>query len=87
MVNQCGPGQDRAIYEFKVCECIFHGGQYGSAVSELDGFIKNKAAHRALRRKAILMKGQAYIQLGEIDKALDTFLSFSMEYPKAKDLK
>ncbi|MFC1676496.1 tol-pal system YbgF family protein, partial [Planctomycetota bacterium] len=45
----------------------------------------NKATHRNFVKKAMLMNGLAYIQLGEPDKAIDSFFAFMAEYPKAKD--
>jgi len=85
IIKWCSPGRRRSEMEFKVCECIFRDGQYRTAISELDRFLaKNKAANRSLSKEAILMKGQCYIQLGEIDKAINEFLTLGIEYPETK---
>jgi len=87
IVNQCGPGQDKAKYELKVCECLFNGGEYQSAVSELERFtMSNKASYRVLVIKAIMLKGQTYIRMGDLDKAINTFFTLMIEYPEGKQV-
>jgi tetratricopeptide (TPR) repeat protein len=84
IVGQCGPNQEKTIYEFNVCECLFNSGQYDSTIREIDNFIKdNKATNKALVRRAIMLRGQAYVHLGDIDRATDTFFTLMVEYPKA----
>ena len=85
IVNQCGPDQDKTIYELKVCECIFNSGQYASAIPELNRFIRNnKATNRVLVKQAILLKGRAYIQLGEMGRAYNAFLELMIDDPETK---
>ncbi len=85
IVKQCGPNQKKSIYEFKVCECLFNNSQHEDAINGIDSFIKNnKATHRTLISKAIMLKGQAYVHLGNIDQAVDTFLTLLFEYPRTK---
>ena len=85
IVNQCGSDQDKTIYELKVCECIFNSGQYTSAIPELNRFIRNnKATNRVLVKQAILLKGRAYVQLGEMGRAYNTFLELMIDYPETK---
>jgi len=85
IVKLCRTDQDKIIYEFKVCECIFSSGQHAKAISELDDFIRgNKATNRLLVKQAILVKGRAYLQLSEIDRAQDTFLQLMIDYPETK---
>ena len=51
----------------------------------LESFIRNnKATNRALVSKAIILKGQAHIQLGDIDQAKEEFLTLMIEYPETK---
>ena len=48
-------------------------------------FVKdNKAAHRTLVIKAIMLEGRAYVQVGNIDRAIETFLTLLIEYPRTK---
>jgi TolA-binding protein len=85
IIKQCGPNQNKVVYEFKVCECLFDNGDYENAIKEIDSFIENnKTAHRTLICKAIMLKGQAYVQLGNVDRAIDTFLTLLIEYPRTK---
>jgi tetratricopeptide (TPR) repeat protein len=85
IISQCGPNQKKAIYEFKLCECLYNDGQYDSAVQELNSFIKNnRASHRILASQALMLKGQAYVHLGQIDRATDTFFDLLIEYPESK---
>ena len=85
ILRKCGPEQDKSLIKFKLCQVIFWDGQYDTAASKLEKFIDDfKATHRNLVKQAVLMKGRAYIQLGQINKATDTFLALMMEYPEAQ---
>jgi outer membrane protein assembly factor BamD (BamD/ComL family) len=78
-------GLYKPLLELKVFECIFDSGEYQTAIAEIDKFVtKNKAGNRELSQKAILMKGQCYIQSGEIEKALNEFNRIMTEYPELK---
>jgi outer membrane protein assembly factor BamD (BamD/ComL family) len=71
--------------DFKICECLFSGGRYKDTLSEIDQFIaKNKSTNRTLAKNAILLKGQTYIQLGDIKKAIAEFSSLLIEYSETK---
>jgi tetratricopeptide (TPR) repeat protein len=86
IIKQCGPHQQKSIYEFKLYECLFNSGQYDSVIHGLDSFIKNnKNTHKLLISKAIILKGQAYVQLGDIDRATDAFFTLTVEYPEVKE--
>lgn len=85
IVNQCGPEQDKTTYELKVCECIFESGEYDRVLSELNDFINNnKSVNEDLVTKAMLLKGQVYLQLSEIDRAYNIFSKLMREYPKTE---
>lgn len=85
LVNQCAADRDKSVYELKVCECIFNSGQYSKALPEIDNFInKYKVTNKALVKPAIILRGRAYIQLGEIAQASDTFQKLLVDYPEAK---
>lgn len=83
IINQCGSEQDKATYELKAYECIFESGEYDRVLSELDDFINDsKYVDRDSVAKAMLMKGQVYIQLDEINRAYETFSTLIKEYPQ-----
>jgi len=87
VVNKCSSDRDKATYEFKLCECLFNSGRYTSAVSELDNFIiKNNVNDKTLIRQAILLKGQAYLQLGKMDLAKNAFQKLVLDYPEAEQV-
>jgi len=86
IIAQCGPRQEKTIYELRLSECLFNSGQYDSAVHRIDSFMKDsKVTDRILVRRAIMLKGQAYVHLGDIDRAVDAFLALMIEHPKAKE--
>ena len=85
LASRCASDQDRSAYELKVCECIFRGGEYNRVLSELDDFTNNsKSVDRGLIVKAMLLKGQVYLQLSEIDRAYDIFSKLMRENPKTE---
>jgi tetratricopeptide (TPR) repeat protein len=86
IVSRCGPNQNKAPYEFKVYECLFNDGRYNSVIQDIDNFIKNnKTTHKLLISKAIILKGQAYVQLGDINQAIETFFTLMIEYSEVKE--
>jgi len=85
IVSRCGPEDDKGAFEFQLCKCLFEGGQYREAIAKFESFIaNNKAMHKSLVKEAMLMKGRAHIQLAEIDKAIDAFLTLMIEHPETK---
>jgi len=87
VVKRCGPTDNKGVFEFKLCECLFSEGEYLKAAFRLENFIANyKASPGDLVKEAMLMKGRIYVKLGELDKAIETFLGLMMEYPEMKNL-
>ena len=85
VLKQCLPNQDKSGLEFKICKCIFDGGEYQNAIIELDGFIvRNRANNERLTKEAMLMICQCYIHLGDSDKALNELNRLTNEYPPAR---
>jgi tetratricopeptide (TPR) repeat protein len=85
VVARCGPEQDKASYEYKVCECLFHANQFADAVRVLDTFIsRHKSESRVLVIQAMMLKGRCCVNLGAIDEAVDTFFNLLVEYPQAE---
>jgi TolA-binding protein len=83
ITDQCKSEKDKAAYKFKACECIFEGGEYNRALSELDDLISDKSyVDEDLFAKAMLMKGRIFIQLGEINRASETFSRLVKEHPQ-----
>jgi TolA-binding protein len=85
IIGRCGPNQEKAVYELKLNECLYYNGQYDRVVQHLERFIKNnKSTHKLLVIKAIMLKGKAHVQLGQIDGATEVFLTLLIEYPEAR---
>jgi predicted negative regulator of RcsB-dependent stress response len=85
LASRCTSDPDKSVYELKICECLFNSGQYLKALSELSNFInKYKVTNKVLIKPAIILKGSAYIQLGEIDQASDTFRKLMVDNPETK---
>jgi tetratricopeptide (TPR) repeat protein len=85
IIGQCGPNQEKAGYELKLHECLLNEGKYDTVVQNIDRFIKNnKATQRVLISKAIMLKGRAHVQLGDIDRATDAFFALTIEHPETK---
>jgi outer membrane protein assembly factor BamD (BamD/ComL family) len=86
IVSQCGPYQQKTIYRLKLSECLLNGGQYDSAIHEIDSFFKDgKTTNQVLTCKAIMLRGRAYVQAGDLDRATDAFFRLTIEHPEAKE--
>jgi len=82
IINQCGTDHDNNIYKLKVYECMLQNGQDVNVISNVDNFINdNNSAQVSLIAEALVLKGQAYIHLGDINKAIDIFSSVATKYP------
>ena len=56
-------------------------------ISLLEGFIAdNEVARRDIAEKAMLIKGRAHVEFGELDKAVETFSTMTDRYPNSKDM-
>lgn len=86
IVNHCRAEEDKTIYEFKICECIFYEGRYQDAIFELDRFLSRyKAVNSYLAVKALLMETYCHIKLNRFDKASEAFFSLTLEYPESRE--
>jgi TolA-binding protein len=86
IINLCGPNQQKGTYELAYYKCLFNQGKYESVIKDMNSFLKNnKATHRALISKSLILKGQAQVNLGNLDQAIDTFLTIMIEYPEVKE--
>ena len=66
-------------------ECLFNDQKYENVIPKLENFVRNKKGiNRTLVSEAIILEGQAYIQLGDIDQAREEFLTLLIEYPETK---
>ncbi|HUW18902.1 MAG TPA: LamG-like jellyroll fold domain-containing protein [Sedimentisphaerales bacterium] len=87
VLSRCESADDKRIFEPGLCRCLFLAGEYSEAVARLESFIAdNKAIDANLVKKAMLMRGQAFIQLGELDKATESFVSFMTAYPASEEI-
>lgn len=78
---------DKAYYKIKSYKCLIDVGQYRNAISGLVEFIDCfKATHRHLVQQAMQMKGQAYIQSGQFNDAVDAFMMLIIEHPDARQI-
>jgi len=85
IIKQCSTCQYDTGIELKVCRCVLEAGDYQNAIIELGRFIdRNKSSDKKSVKEAVLMKSQCYIQLGDLNKALDEFAKLTAEYPEAK---
>ena len=92
--NRCNLKSDKEIFEFQSCkyfllDCkrLFLAGDYSLAKAGLEKLItENKATNRSTVKEAMLILGQTYVQLGDVDKAVKNFLSLMIEHPEAKEV-
>lgn len=86
IASQCGPNQNKAVYEFAVCDCLFRSDRYDVAIKEIDSFIqRNRMTNPGFVCKAVTLKGQAYVHLGDFDRAIDEFLTLLIEQPESNE--
>ncbi|UCG48669.1 MAG: tetratricopeptide repeat protein [Phycisphaerales bacterium] len=79
------PPERRMAYDFKLGKCMFQGGDYAGAISSLDKFIgKYKATDIKMVMEAIILKGRAYLQSNDTERASEVFLDLTVNYPEAK---
>lgn len=65
---------NEAVYKLKICQSTMCMGQYDKAISEIENFVNSyKVSHDLLVKKSLMMKGQIYVQLGQLNNAIDTF--------------
>ncbi len=87
IINRSQNEQDRTRFEFRLVKSIFNHGKYAQAITAIDKYIeKNNTTDKEMLKQARLLKGQAYVQLKQLDKAMDNYLSLMVDYPKTKDL-
>lgn len=87
LVDGCESEAKARALRFEICKCLFSGGEYRRAVSKLEDYISdNKTINRNLVKDAVLMKGRAHLQLGELDQSMDILLRFMLEYPEAEEV-
>lgn len=84
IIKQCKLKKIKNKYELKIFECQFKNGQYEVITQEIDSFIEDLATDRVLIGKAIMLKGRSYINLGDMDRAIDVFLMLMFEYPETE---
>ncbi len=84
ILKRCEPGDNRIYYAVRVCETLFNGGFYEQAVNELDGFIREyKPRNRSLLVPLTMLKGRSHVNLGDVERAIDSFVTVLLEYPES----
>lgn len=87
ILSRCRPEDDKGLFEYQLCRCLFYGGNYREAAPKLKDFIStNRSTHPSLAKKAMLMKAHAHLQLAEINTARDDFFVVIIEYPTAPEI-
>ena len=75
------------VCEFYSCENKFRKAQYENTISEVNDFIKsNKFVPKVLAIKALLLKGESYLCLGNTKKAIDAFSEAIIQFPESKEI-
>ncbi len=81
------PPERRMAYEFKLGKCMFQGGDYAGAILSLDEFIEDyKTIDRKTVLEAIILKGRAYLQSNDTERASEVFLGLTVNYPEATNV-
>ncbi|MHC4153904.1 MAG: LamG-like jellyroll fold domain-containing protein [Planctomycetota bacterium] len=81
------PEDDRSLLEFEVYRCTFLTCEYPEALSRLKTYIAdNKTTDANLIRDARLMIARCYMQLGQIDTALQELNTLTIEYPQTEQI-
>lgn len=82
IAERCGPNQRKPGYELATCEQLFKAEDYEAAIDKACAFIK---AHRGtqgmLVKQAMMIQGQAHIQLAAMESAMDSFFAIMAEFP------
>jgi outer membrane protein assembly factor BamD (BamD/ComL family) len=87
ILSRCGPEDDRAPIAFELCKCLFRTGRYQEAVSGLETFVAEAGAtNTSSVKEALLVKGQAHLHMGDLDKAIDTFRALVKKHPEADEI-
>jgi len=80
--DRCTPEDNRSLLEFQVYRCTFLSCEYAEALSRLKTYIAdNKTTDTNLVRQAGLITARCYMQLGQIDTALQELDRLAVEHP------
>jgi tetratricopeptide (TPR) repeat protein len=86
IINQCHPLQQKAMYQLQLSECLLNEGQFDNVIYETSILLKDsETTNEVLTCGALVVRGQAYVHSGDIDRAIDTFLKLMIEHAKAKE--
>jgi tetratricopeptide (TPR) repeat protein len=74
IIVECGDDVDATPYELKICECLVNEDAYHEAISRIARFVEERrSADSAAVRHAMLLKGRAHMQMGQMDQAMQIF--------------
>jgi tetratricopeptide (TPR) repeat protein len=86
LLKRSSEKDNRGELAFQRCKSLFYAGHYEEALTEMESFIRTyKGNHRNLVIETMLMQGSAYVQLDELDKAIEIFFQTVIEYPEIED--
>jgi TolA-binding protein len=87
IVNRCSSTDDKALFEFQLCKSLFYADRPAEVIAMLESFTASYGAtHSRMAADALLMKGRLYLQLREIDQALNAFRRVASEYPRTEQV-
>lgn len=86
IVRSCESEDYKAVCELEIYDCMIKAGQEKEAICLYETFIsKNKQSQNNLVKKAILNLGRCYVNLGNLDKAIEWFSNLMDEYPNTNE--
>ncbi len=82
IISRC-PADQKIAYEMKLCEYLFQSGRCDKAIPEIEAFIeRHRVKNRPMVVRATLLKGRAYLQMNDMNRASDIFLDLMVGYPE-----
>jgi len=85
VIGRCPPGENKQLYHFQLCKCLYYGSGCAQAQPCIDRFITQyQHSRRDLVRQLMLMKSRALIQLDKPQQALDTLVELKTRFPGTK---
>jgi TolA-binding protein len=75
------PGEVRMLLQYRMSESLSKAGRHAEAIASLDQLLQPaQPIGRALAARALQLKGQCHIAVGESDKAVGAFVTIIAEY-------
>jgi tetratricopeptide (TPR) repeat protein len=85
ILGRCGPEDDKVLFKFQLCKCLFYEVEPRRAIHKLASFIADHdGTRKGLVKEAMQLQAQAHIQLSEPDKAMECFSAMMAAHPETK---